>query len=444
MGTPTGFAILVLFATLGVTLWGGFVLGPRRIVPVLLLFGPLFLPAYAQYDLPGLPPLDRLTAVTLPAAVLFMFSPRECWQRFRFVWADALLLAFVAWSVLCVAVNQGIWAATSMLLKQLSIVAIPYFAGRLYVQQARDVVRLARMAAPFVIVYLGLMLFEARMYPRIQNWLYGSEVIGLPRMGLYRPIVFAQNQLELGHTLVLLTLLMIAVWRSDDEVREAGGRWLVLGILAGAMGVMLSLSRGPILSLLAVLLVPLFMRRSGLPSCALGMAGVGFFVWMLSPAGSSILAGMALVDANSESGQTLFFRFLQIETWKPLVEASPIFGHGESFKREAWQIIDGELLLNALHFGYPGALLLSAFWLSLTWQLGQRCFPRRHVFQQVAAGLAPILGWLIFGAWGDAFIRAPHYLICGGVLGLLSSVRSHADEDSLAANPIRNVVLRYG
>ncbi len=438
------FAILVLFLTLGFTLWGGFVIGPQRLVPVLLLLGPLFLPAFAEYDLPGVPTLDRTTCVTAAAGLLFLFSPRENWRRFRFLWPDLFLLAYVGWTALSVALNQGAYAAASMLLTQLLTLVVPFFAGRLYLQRASDMVSLVRLVVPIVIVYLLLMAFEARMYPRFQRWVYGEEVIGLYRLGIYRPIVFTQNQLELGHTLVLLTLLMVAVRRAGEEIYRHAGRYLDFGIIAGCIGVLMSLSRGPIIGLALVLFAPVLLRRQGWFACLLGGIGIGFFVWMLQPGVSGILAGLALTDASSESGQTLFFRFLQIETWKPMVEASPIFGHGESFAREFWEIIDGELLLAVLHFGYPGMLLLSAFWLSSIWVIGQGTFPRRVLFQQVGAGLVPVLGWLVCTAWGDSFLRTPHYLIMGGLMGMLAGAQRSAEEDSLATNPIRTIRLRYG
>ena len=443
LGSST-FTTVVLFLTLGFTLWGGFVMGPRRIVPALLLLGPLFLPAFALVNLPGVPPLDRLTAVTAPALLLFFFSSRECWRRFRFTWPDVLLLTYVVWTIICVTVNQGGYAATSMAISQVLTIAVPYFAGRLYLQRVHDVLHLVRLIVPFVLVYFVLMAFEARMYPRFQSWVYGEDVTGLYRLGIYRPIVFAQNQLELGHMMVLLTLLMVGVHRAGGKIRKHAGRHLEIAILAGCVGVLMSLSRGPIITLGMVLLVPVFFKRQGLLACALGVSGVAFFAWMLRPGVSSILAGLAMVDADSEAGQTLFFRFLQIESWKPLVEQSPIFGYGESWARPEYEIIDGELLLTVLGYGYPGVALLSMFWLSIAWVIGQRTFPRKHLFQHVGAAMAPVLGWMIFSAWGDSFMRAPHYLVVGGLLGVLAGVRREAEEDSLASNPIRTVAFRYG
>ena len=439
-----GLTVPVLFLTLGFTLWGGLVLGPRRVVPFLLLFGPLFLPAYGVIDLPGLPRLDRITAVTIPALVLVLATPRDCWRRFRFVWPDLLLLLYLTWTVVCTAMNQGSYAAQAMGLKNTLHLLVPYMAGRLYLQTTGDLLALMRVLVPFVLVYFALMLFEARMYPRFQLWLYGEDVAGLARYGLFRPIVFTQNALELGHFMALFAVLMIAVHRSGPDNRHACGRLLTFGILAACCGVLLTLSRGPLVGLLAGALLPLWFRRTGWVACGIALSGVGLFAWLLSPAGSGFLLDLVRTQAGSETDQTLLYRFMQVEAFKPLVEASPIFGHGEDWERTEMKIIDGELLLNVLGYGYPGAILLCLFWLSAAWMLGQRGFSRRHAFHYVGLHLAPVVGWLVFTSWGDSFMRTPHYLLLGGALGALASRRSAEVAETEAANPSREVQLRYG
>ena len=441
---PSTFAVLVLFATMGFTLWGGLMLGPRRIVPMLLIVGPLFLPALDKFDLPGLPALDRLTVVALPAFVLLIVTPRSCWKRFRLVLPDVFLLSYVAWTAICTTVNQGPYAGGAMGFRQAITLMVPYFAGRLYLQDKEDIIALAKVLMPIVLVYIGLMAFEARMYPHFQEWVYGREVMGLGRLGLFRPVVFAGNALELGHLMTLIAIVLIAVYRCGGATRAACGRFLVPGIAAACVGVLLSLSRGPIVGLLAGLATPMIFRRTGLVSCIGAVGGLLFFLWMLSPGGSGVLAGLSLASDQSESGQNLLFRFLQVESYKPMIEASPIFGYGETWDREFMTIIDGELLLTALGFGYPGAALLSLFWLSCVWMLGQRVFPRKGTFQHLGAHLAPVLGWLVFTSWGDSFLRAPHYVLMGGAIAALASVRYSAAEKRQAEHPMREVELSYG
>ena len=437
------FALLVLFLTFGATLWGGFVAGPRRLVPFLVFLGPLFLPAYATFPIPGLPDIERVTAVTIPAALLLLFSPRECWQRFRAGVPDLLMLVFVTWSVICVGVNQGPWAATSMTARQFLVFVMPWMVGRLYVQEERDLVVLVKAVIPMLVIYLGLMLFEARFYPQFQGMVYGEHVLGLNRGGLFRPIVFTQGALELGHMMCMLAMIMVGLWRTQGPVRRRVST-LDVGVVFSILCTLACLSRGPITALLMGLFIPLLVRRPALVSCLIGTAGVLFYFWMLGPSGQALLVGAALTDeGDTDPGMSLFFRFLQIEHFKPMVEASPIFGYGESWERTGViKIIDGVLLLVTLGFGYPGAVLLSVFWLSCIWIIGRRAPRPDNVFEMIGVHIAPVLGFLVFSAWGDSFLRAPHYVLMGSLVGILG--KYGAKVESPDPNPIRRLVLRTG
>jgi hypothetical protein len=432
----------VILLTIAATLWGGLVLGPRRVVPFLLIFGPLFLPAHGSLDLPGFPRIDRVTAVTIPACLLMVVTPREQWQRFRFVLPDLFLLSYVGWAMFCTLAHQGPYACFAMGLKQLLTMVVPYFAGRLYLQERDDYIALVRAVAPVTLVYLGLMVFEARMYPRFQHWLYDQDVVGLGRFGLYRPVVFAENSLELGYLLALFGALMLAAQRGRDAARRDAGRLLPIGLCAACIGVPLTLSRGPVVGLLAAALLPLLARRTGRIACLLAAAGVIFFVWMLSPSGARAVEQLARIDPATESDQTLLYRFAQVEAFKPMVDASPVLGHGESWERADMEIIDGELLLTVLAFGYPGALLLCLFWLTFTWTVGQARAGPDPFLTRIGVHLAPLLGWLVFTAWGDSFLRAPHYVVLSGLLGVIGYARHRARARTAFAPG--EMMLHYG
>lgn len=435
------FAQLVLFLTFGATLWGGFVVGPRRVVPFLVFLGPLFLPAYATYKIPGLPDLERVTAVTIPAVLLLIFSPRECWQRLRFGFPDLVLAVYVAWCVLCVQLNQGGWAAMAMTVALFLRLIMPWMVGRLYLQEERDLLLLVKAVIPILVVYLGLMLYEARFYPQFQAMLYGEHVLGLGRAGVYRPIVFTQGALELGHMMCMLAMIMVGLWRSRSPGRQRISS-LDLGVVFSILAVFACLSRGPITALLMGLIIPLWMKRTALVSCVVGVGGVLFFFWMLSPSGQALLVGSAVADQNTVSGMSVFFRFLQIEQFKPMVEASPIFGYGESWDRSGpIKIIDGILLLVTLGSGYPGAILLSSFWLSCIWIIGRRAARRENMFEMIGTHFAPVLGFLVFSAWGDSFLRAPHYVLMGSLVGILSGSRV---TESSPVTSVQRLTLRTG
>ena len=61
------FGILILFLVFAATLWGGLIVGPDRLVPFLIFTSTLLLPP-VTFDLPSLPDLDKITAITLRCA----------------------------------------------------------------------------------------------------------------------------------------------------------------------------------------------------------------------------------------------------------------------------------------------------------------------------------------------------------------------------------------
>ena len=246
----------------------------------------------------------------------------------------------------------------------------------------------------------------------------------------------------MGHTFSLLAVCLVAIRAAGARARQLAGRYLDLGIVAAVAGTMLSLSRGPITGMLLGIFAQKLFRRTGWIGVLIGISGVIFFFLMLSPLVNPVFVGLSLTG-NSETGATLFYRFLQIEAYKPMVEAAPIFGYGESWDRTGpIKIIDGELLLTVLGFGVPGGIMLSALWLHGTWRLGQRSATRRRVQDHLAIRIAPLMGWLIFGAWGDAFIRTPHYLLMGALLGSL--VFNPRRDELPERNPIRRWIYGYG
>jgi hypothetical protein len=273
--------------------------------------------------------------------------------------------------------------------------------------------------------------------------IYGEHVLGLHRGGLFRPIVFTQGALELGHMMCMLAVIMVGLWRTRAPVRHHVST-LDLGVIFSILGVFACLSRGPITALLMGLFIPLLVRRPALVSSVIAIAGVVFFLWMLSPSGEAVLVGAALTDSgDTDTGMSLFFRFLQIEQFKPMVQAAPIFGYGESWERTGIiSIIDGILLLVTLGFGYPGAVLLSLFWLSCIWIIGRRAPRPDNVFEMIGVHFAPVLGFLVFSAWGDSFLRAPHYVLMGSLVGILGQYG--AKVESPHPNPIRRLVLTTG
>jgi hypothetical protein len=118
---------------------------------------------------------------------------------------------------------------------------------------------------------------------------------------------------------------------------------------------------------------------------------------------------------------------MQIDQFKPMVWTTPWIGFGENWRRPGpILIIDGVLLLHTLSYGFPGAVIVVAFWMSVAWYVGRAVYAGNTPYAYIGAYLAPIIGWLAFSAWGDSFLRQPHLLIMSAVVGAMYTERKLA------------------
>ncbi len=414
--------IAYLIAIFAATLWGGLILGPNRLVPFLIFAQTMLLPAGVVLELPGVPDLDKITAVTLPALLLLFVTKRDRWSEYRGAWPDTFLYLFVIWAFFSVLLNNGPYAAVSRLLFLGVSLVVPYVAGRLYLRTSEDLLLFVKAIVPIVLVHLVLMFAEARLSTFVNSTLFNVWQPSHWRLGFCRPVVLASGSLELGHYMVLLTILFagaIRGWRGRDQQVP---RALPVGFLAALIGTLMSVSRGPNMGLALAFLTPLVLRNTRWVGVILALAGLLFFVWMMGPnvSGAEVATYLAGDAANTEGtySQTVGYRFLQLDAFKPLVNERPWIGWGESFERTGdILIIDGVLLLHTLCYGYPGAVLIIAFWASVAYYIGRAAFRGNSPYAHMGQLLAPVIGWLAFSAWGDSFLREPHLLIMSAVVG---------------------------
>lgn len=438
-------ALITLALVFLACLWGGLVLGPDRFLPFLLFTATLLLPANVVLNLPALPDLDRHTAVTLPALLLLVITSRRRWAAYRTAWPDAFLFAFVAWAVFCVFLLQGTWPAMSRFLVLLVTLVVPYVAGRLYLSSNEDLQVFVRAIIPLFIVYFVLIVVETRLGAVVRPAVYGIWTITDSRMGLYRPTVLASDTLELGNHMGLAAILFLGAYRGWKGRGEPLPRFLLVAAAACAAGCLLSLSRGPVFGLALALLTPIVMRNTRWVGVALGLAGLGVFFWMLSPAGSGAAMAHHLGAGNDDigsTGQTLNYRFLQIDHFKQMVLSTPWVGFGENWRRPApISVIDGILLLHTLSYGLPGAVLIVGFWMAVTWYIGRAAFAGNTPFAYIGAYLAPVIGWLTFSSWGDSFLRQPHLVLMSAVVGAMYTERRLAKP---LLPPLQSMVFKRG
>jgi hypothetical protein len=417
-----GITYLVL--VFAATLWGGLVLGPTRLVPFLIFAQTMIMPAGVTLQLPGVPDLDKVTAITLPALLLLVVTKRERWLAYRGAWPDLFLYLFVIWAFFSVLLNNGPYAALSRLLLLMVNMVVPYLAGRLYLRTSEDLFVFVKALLPIVLVHGLFMVLETRLSPFVNNVLFNVWQPAHWRMGFCRPAVLSHGSLELGHYMVLLTVLLLGAQRGWRGLAQPIPRLMPFGILAAFAGTVMSISRGPNMGLALALFTPLFLRNTRWLGLAMAIAGLAFFVWMLGPTitGAEVATMLAGEAASTEGtySQTVGYRFLQIDAFESMVNEKPLLGWGESFERTGEiLIIDGVLLMHTLCYGYPGAVLIIAFWGGVAFFIGRATVRGNTPFAFIGQMLAPVIGWLAFSSWGDSFLRETHLLLMSAVVGAL-------------------------
>jgi len=436
--------ILYLILVFAATLWGGLVVGPNRIVPFLIFAQTMLLPAGIVWTLPGVPDLDKVTAVTLPSVLLILVTKRDRWAQYRTAWPDLLLYLFVTWAFFSVLLNNGLYSAIARLMVLTAGMLVPYVAGRLYLQTSEDLRVFVTAIAPLVIVYAVLMAVEARLSPFLSERLFSVWAPAFERVGLFRPVMLASGALELGHYMTLTAVVLFGAWRGWRHGGDEPPRLLGIAGLAAALAACLSLSRGPTLGLLLAVLTPFVLRNTRWVGALLGIGGLAFFLWMLSGrvTGAELAAMLGPASDEGSYSQTVGYRFLQIDAFAPLVNQRPVIGWGESFIRSGdIRIIDGILLIHTLYYGYVGGCLIMAFWTAVAFYVGRAAFPGNSPHAYIGQLLAPVIGWLAFSAWGDSFLREPHLMVMSAVVGGMVA------EQRLARpllQPLRRVVYVSG
>lgn len=227
-------------------------LGPSRGLIWSVTAGYLFLPENYGFDVPGLPPLDKFSMIALAAvtcAGLFRHRAGASGKEVEradplFRWTMLLVFALLLISpvptyldnkdeilaggrMLPASVPQDI---VSEILKYI-ILFTPFLLARNLLVRTEHHVELLIAIVAGGIVYTFLALFEMRMSPQLNNWIYGyfpHSWLQHLRGGGYRPIVFLNHGLWVGF--FLLTAIFAAIGLARDGSRMPRAAALIMAI----------------------------------------------------------------------------------------------------------------------------------------------------------------------------------------------------------------------
>ncbi len=439
MPNTTAYAMLLIWPLFSLALFVRLP-APRALIWT-ILGGYLVLPPRANFDLPLLPPLDKVLIPNITAYLLCLFVLRErvpLLPPSRI--AAVLVLIFVLGSIPTVLTNGDPVAGPNGMLPGLrlqdvvsaagtqAVVLLPFLMARQLLASAaaqRDLL-VALMVAG--LLYSLPSLYEVVRSPVLNINIYGffqHDFTQTIRYGGFRPIVF------LPHPIWLALLMMMALVSAAALVRHGaaegrGGRLLAMAWLAAVL-VLCKTVGAMIYAVLALPLV-LLMPPRVLVRVAVLLAGIAV-IYPILRGGQVIPVEQILeriVAIDPERAASLGFRFANEETLLTHANERALFGWGgwgrnllyDPVTGELETIPDGRWIITFGIYGWLGFLAefgLLALPLALLWRASRRAGP--GALSPHAAVVALLLSLNMFDLLPNATLVPLTWLVAGAVLG---------------------------
>ena len=433
---------LALFSWVPLTVFLFFVLRPHVAVLVAVIGGWLLLPAMG-YNLPGLPPFSKSTAIAVGLFLGGRFSGQRRMATFHWKLYDVPMVVWCLSPLVTSMVNKlGFYDGLSGVYAHVMAWGIPFMAGRIYFDSLDKLRDLCLALVLGGLLYLPLCLFEVRMSPQLSNMVYGffpHSFVQHVRYGGYRPIVFMEHGLMVSLWMALTTIASFWLWRFGEVKNlkgipmsllffgltvttlfcKSGNAWIALTIglssyfLYRYLHVLL-----PFRILALIFPCYIFLRVTGYMEAS----SIVSFVDRFFDAERSGSLGIRLVEED------LFIK----KTMEHLVFGWGGFGRGWPVDPETGQLaiemIDAMWLIVFNSFGLLGIVSLSVGMLSGPWMV-LRSF-RRQELGNLFAQTGPLLLTLVICVFMiDSLVNSmvnPVYICTSGALLGWSAAQSAA------------------
>lgn len=449
---PNGVAYLALLAWPFVSL---FLFRTQKLERALIwsvMGGYLFLPPLAEFNLPLVPAMDKVSIPNLSVLLILMFGMKErvdLWPSSRL--AGLLVVGLVLSAIPTVLTNgdpitfevlrdadpivffidqlpgQSVRDVGSVLIAQ-ALTLVPFLLARQFLSTDDGLRELLLAFMVGGLVYTVPSLIEIRFSPQMNVWVYGffqHSFEQTMRAGGFRPIVF------LPHGLWLALFMCTAVLGTAALTRNAPSedRYRMLGVLL-YLSVVLVLCKSAASMIYGIALTPLVllapMRWQIRIAAIFGVIAIGYP--MLRNFGViPIDAILAQAEAiNPERAQSLGYRFNNEDQLLARAAEKPLFGWGgwgRSLIRhpETGQILsipDGRWIIVFGTFGWLGYICefgLLALPLVLMW-----IYIRGHDTSTLSPWVAPltlVLGITMVDMLLNATLTPLTWLTAGAILG---------------------------
>jgi hypothetical protein len=448
--TPNWFATVALLAWPIVALW----LYHRRPVGQATLWtilgAQLFLPAGIFIKLAqGIPQLDRISIPSLAAlmgCILYARRPLRFWNGFGL--PEVLLLMSITSPFITSELNGdlvrsgiltlpsvGHYDALSAVISEL-LFLLPFFLSRQVLKSAADNAEIFRTLAIAGLIYSVPMLFELRMSPQLNLWVYGyysSDFIQEVRDGGFRPMVFMGHGLAVAFFTMTTVIATATLWRIQSRVLRipASG-------IAAYLSVLLILCKSLGALVYGVILTPLVRWTS--PRLQVRVALVLVSIAMAYPLlrAANLIPTTTIVDlaksVSTDRAASLETRFDQEQQLLDRASERLLFGWGRFGRSRLYDMYgrditrsDGRWIITLGQFGLFGFLAeFGLLALPVFLAASALRYTESRIDSILLAALTIVLAVNILDLVPNASISPWTWLIAGALLGRTEALRRAA------------------
>jgi len=453
VGSPNYFAYGALLAFVPAAIMVMRMLRPAQAAVVLSCAGVLFLPQGTEFDLRGLPSIDKLVLVHLAILLGLIAQKADLLGRLTpqrpvefLPWLFVLALIGGAFATAVTNQDPTPFAGTltpydgiSITIRELLKYAVPFALGWCLFRTSRDLRTLMITIVGFGLAYSILTLWEGRMSPQLHRQLYGlhSDVFQHSyRWGGYRPAVFMTTGLAVAVQMTAVFAASVALFRARVRL----GRVPSLPLVA-YLGAVLVLCKSTAAILYGAGLLPalLFLRARWLSWIAVGLACLVIAYPLTRSSGSFPTQEIsdAAFELNEERGGSIQFRFENEDVLLSRALERPVFGWGTKDRPAIYEPSTGEKLSTVdgywiILLGSGGLLLWACVFglLLLPIFRAASAIPRirQRSDQFLLAGLSLIVAVFAVDMLPNGFFSNGVFFLTGSLFGLAGALPNQRPE----------------
>lgn len=181
------FAQLLLFMWLPLSIVVASMMPREKALVVIFFGGTLFLPERLFFDFPVVPPIEKVSISGLSALVACWIMSARPGEDRRIPFATKAFGGAMVVGAICTALtngdpvrfgivklpSMGLYDGVSLAIGFVMRIVLPYFLGQVLIKKPEHLKTLLVGMIVASLIYAPLVLFETRMSPQLNRWVYG-------------------------------------------------------------------------------------------------------------------------------------------------------------------------------------------------------------------------------------------------------------------------------